>query len=111
MALEITALRDAIVVELPGRLDSNNATDIESELQALLQTKPKKVILDFTQTEYVASAGLRVLLRYTRDFQSKGCQVAFVELSPSVQKIIGMAGFTKIFSISVSKEEALRKMN
>ena len=111
MALEITPLRDAVVVELPERLDANNATELDAELHALLLTKQAKVILDFTRTEYVASAGLRVLLRNSRDFRSSGCQVTLVELSPPVQKIIGMAGFTKIFSIYVSKEEALRKMN
>jgi stage II sporulation protein AA (anti-sigma F factor antagonist) len=110
MALEMTLAQDSVVVKIPSRLDSNNAPAVETDLKSLLKTNPKKIILDFSETDYMASAGLRVLLIVSRDFMKTGGRIALVELKPSVLKIFDMAGFSRIFTICISREEALRKM-
>lgn len=110
MALEITPFHDSIVVAIPRRLDANNAPAVETELKLLLKTNPKKIILDFSDTDYLASAGLRVILFISREFMKSGGRIALIELQPSVLRIFDMAGFTRIFTICVSREEALRKM-
>jgi anti-anti-sigma factor len=110
MALEMTLAQDSVVVKIPSRLDSNNAPAVETDLKSLLKTNPKKIILDFSETDYMASAGLRVLLIVSRDFMKTGGRIALVELKPSVLKIFDMAGFSRIFTICISPEEALRKM-
>jgi anti-anti-sigma factor len=110
MALEITPEQDAMIVAMPSRLDANNAPAIETELKALLLTSPKKIILDFSETDYMASAGLRVILFISRDFMKSGGRIALVELKPSVLKIFERAGFSRMFIICVSRGEALRKM-
>ena len=110
MALEITPVQDSMVVAIPSRLDANNAPAVETELKSLLKTNPKKIILDFSETEYIASAGLRVILFICRDFMKSGGRMALIELQPSVMRIFDMAGFSRIFMICVSREEALKKM-
>ena len=109
MVLEITPLKDSMVVSIPPRLDANNAIAVETALKLLIQTNPKKIILDFSEIYYMASAGLRFLLFISRDFIKYGGRIALIELKPSVLKIFDMAGFTKIFTICISREEALRK--
>lgn len=110
MSLVTTILNDATVIMIPARFDAGNAPGIESELKAMLATKPGKVIFDFTDTDYIASAGLKVLLVITRDLVKSGSRVALVELRPTVHKVFDMAGFTSIFLICISREEAIRKM-
>ncbi|MDO9325467.1 MAG: STAS domain-containing protein [Methanoregula sp.] len=110
MALEITPFHDSIIVTIPCRLDANNAPAVETELKTLLTTNPKKIILNFSDTDYLASAGLRVILFISREFMKSGGRIALIELQPSVLRIFDMAGFTRIFTICVSREEALRKM-
>ena len=95
---------------IPLRLDSNNATVVETELKTLLQTIPEKIILDFSETDYMDRAGLRVLLFISRDFTKSGGRIALTELKPSVLKIFDMAGVTKIFTICISSEGAMRKV-
>ena len=109
MVLDITPLKDSMVVSIPPRLDANNAITVETALKLLIQTNPKKIILDFSEIYYMASAGLRFLLFISRDFIKYGGRIALIELKPSVLKIFDMAGFTKIFTICISREEALRK--
>ena len=110
MVLEMTTDRDIIIVMIPERLDANNAPGVEADLKAILAGSPKKMILEFSKTEYIASAGLRVLLVITRDFLKSGGRVILVSLRPAVHRVFEMAGFTSIFTISKSREEALQTM-
>lgn len=110
MALEITPFHDSIIVAIPSRLDANNAPAVETELKSLLKNNPKKMILDFSDTAYLASAGLRVVLFISRECMKSGGRIALVELQPSVLRIFDMAGFSRLFTICLTREEALRKM-
>lgn len=110
MALDIISVEDALVVQVPVRFDAGNAPDIEKDLRLMLTTRPKKIIVDFSKTDYIASAGLRVLLSITRDTLKAGGKVALAGLKPSVLKVFEMAGFTSIFTICGSQDDALRKL-
>jgi anti-anti-sigma factor len=111
MTLEIIPLQDAQVVLFPRRLDAQTAPGVEAGLKTLLAAAPQKMIFDFSQTEYVASAGLRVLLLVTRDQMKAGRKVALVEIQSPVLKVFAMAGFNSIFPICQTRAEALKKMS
>lgn len=111
MALEVTRENEIIVIAMPQRFDANNAPDIESEVKALLFGKPVKLVLDFAKTEYIASAGLRVLLVVTRDQMKAGGKVALAGIRPQVLKVFEMAGFTSIFTICANRDEAIKKIS
>ncbi|MDD1685845.1 STAS domain-containing protein [Methanoregula sp.] len=111
MTLETTTISDTCVVTVPERFDTNTAPDVESELRQILKnTGQNKVIFDFSRTGYIASAGLKVLLQVTRDMMKSGGRVVLVEVGPPVYKVFDMAGFTSIFTICKSREDALQKM-
>jgi anti-anti-sigma factor len=110
MATEITTIHDISIVMIPHRFDANTAPGLESDFRLILTSLPKKMIVDFSKTDYIASAGLRVLLMITRDLMKSGGKVALVELRPTVHKVFEMAGFTSIFTIYMTREEAIQKM-
>jgi len=110
MALVISTLNGIIIITLPRRFDTDNAPAIEVELKKITEQRPERVLFDFSKTEYIASAGLRVLLTNTRTILKNGGSVALSSLSPQVMRVFEIAGFTQIFSISVSREEALRNL-
>jgi anti-sigma B factor antagonist len=51
-----------------------------------------------------------VLLTTTRSILKKGGTVALSSLSPTVRQVFEIAGFTKIFSIFGTQEEALHNL-
>jgi anti-anti-sigma factor len=110
MVLETTTIHDISVVMIPARLDASNAPGVESDLKAILNSPPKKMVLDFSRTDYIASAGLKVLLVITRDLMKSGGKVVLAGLRPAVRKVFDMAGFSSIFTICVSREEAIGKL-
>jgi anti-anti-sigma factor len=110
MTLEMTSIHNISIVMIPQQFDANTAPGLESDLRAILTGSPQKMILDFSKTEYIASAGLKVLLLITRDLMKTGGQVALTGLRPAVLRVFAIAGFTSIFTICTSQEEAIQKM-
>jgi len=107
MEPDIPIEQDVASILLPGRFDATNAPEIESRLKAVAEKSPKILIFDFSGTTYIASAGLRVLLVISRMIMKSGGKVALCSLSPGVMEVFTMAGFTRIFAIYPTKNEAI----
>ncbi|HEX3000934.1 MAG TPA: STAS domain-containing protein [Methanoregula sp.] len=110
MAMEVARVNAVTIVTIPRRLDTNNAPEIMAEFKTLLAAQPGNMVLDFAGTEYIASSGLRILLQVTRDKMKTGGKVALAGIKPPVLKIFEIAGFTSIFTICNSREDAIRIM-
>ena len=53
-----------LTIKLLKRIDSNNASDVDKEVFAAIdECGAKSVVLDAADTEYISSAGLRVVLK------------------------------------------------
>lgn len=110
MTVETTITGDIRIILMPGRLDTLNVQEIETELRSFCTDGPKKVVIDLSRTEYVASSGLRVMLQMTRELMKNGGAIVLAGLKPAVRKIFEMAGFTSIFRICATREEALQAL-
>jgi len=110
MSLDVSTVDSTTIITLVPRFDSVTAPAIEADLKTLTQKNPRSVLFDFSKTEYIASAGLRVLLSTTREIKKAGGTVALVSLSPQVRQVFQIGGFTQIFAIYSSREEALAHM-
>ncbi len=76
-----------------GRIDSYTVADIEEEINACIREYyPEKVVLDCEKLTYIASAGLRVLLRI-----GKERELAIVNVSREVYEVLEQTGFTGMF--------------
>ena len=107
MEPDMTINDDVATFLLPGRFDATNAPEVESRLKTIAGKSPKALIFDFSQTVYIASAGLRVLLVISRMIMKSGGKVALCCLSPKVMEVFTMAGFTKIFTVYPTKDDAI----
>ena len=87
---------DYLVIQLEGRIDSENATDIETDIHSLLENHPGDYILDAENLEYISSAGLRVLLRLMK---SDRAPLILRNASPEVYEILDITGFTSLISV------------
>ena len=108
--MEIRTEGDVTVATMVPRFDASNANDIEMVLQGLIAKGVKKLICDFSQTEYIASAGLRVLLSLAKSLQKSGGQIILVSMKPYVYEVFEISGFTQIFKIYDSQKEALQSL-
>ncbi|MEI7591009.1 MAG: STAS domain-containing protein [Deltaproteobacteria bacterium] len=110
MVLDISTINGTTTITLARRFDSDSAPAIETELKKIIEQRPESVLFDFSKTEYIASAGLRVLLSTTRMLMKAGSKVVLSSLSSQVRQVFEIAGFTKIFTIYGSRDEALQNL-
>ena len=96
------------VVEVEGRLDAAAASQLEADLWSLLAEGKSKIVVDLGGVSYISSTGLRVLLVAIKEARRDGGDLRLCRLSPRVHDIFRMAGFTAIFPIHGTEEEAVR---
>ena len=80
---------------LSGRLD---ATQVEKAREVLLALDESRTV-DFAKLEYIASAGLGVLLATQKMLRSKGCSIRLVNLNNHIRDVLHFSGFDQIFEI------------
>ena len=99
-----------MIVRIEGRLDAASTPQLERALEPLLKEGVTRLLLDFTQVEYLSSAGMRLLLSVTKRLKVKGGLLLLFSLGDEVKEIIRMAGFEKILQICGTEAEAVRQL-
>ena len=85
-----------LVVFLKGRIDSNNASLAEENLDSILTGKNDyHIILNAKDLEYISSAGLRVILKLIKTFSD----MEIVDVTSEVYEIFDMTGFTELVKV------------
>ncbi len=83
-----------IILKIIGRLDTNTAPLLDEELKVL--TKSAKLTIDFSELDYISSAGLRLLLVAKKKF---GDGFILKGVKEDVMDVLEMTGFTDILTI------------
>jgi anti-anti-sigma factor len=97
------------ILELIGRLDANTAGQLEKTLIPMIESGEKSIILDFSNLEYISSAGLRILLLAAKMQKKSQGKIILCTMKDFIKEIFEIAGFTPIFTICDSLELALKE--
>lgn len=84
-------------VAVEGRLDTTTAPALEQELNGIVPGADK-LILDFSNLEYISSAGLRLLLATQRKMSEKGGMIVR-HANEMVMEVFEVSGFTELLTI------------
>ena len=82
---------------LEGRLDTTTAPQLEAELKQSVNGVTE-LALDFSQLEYLSSAGLRVLLSAQKVMNRQGSMV-IKNVNETIMEIFEVTGFSDILTI------------
>jgi anti-anti-sigma factor len=110
MSIEVKSVDDAKIIVLMKRFDAYTASPVEVELTRLVAEGTKKIVCDFSQTDYLASAGLRVLITASRSLQKTGGKMVLCSLKPYVLEVFEISGLNRIFKIFASADVALQDL-
>lgn len=84
-------------VKLVGRLDTTTAPTLESEISGEL-AKAKVLTFDFSDLDYVSSAGLRVLLACQKQMNKQG-SMSIKNVKDEIYEVFSMTGFLDILNV------------
>ena len=92
--LEITSNVNGDVneVKLVGRLDVKAAREAEQGFAEAVEAAPN-IVLDMSELDYIASAGLRALKRLVGDVSAKGGTLVLRGVQDDVMDVFEMTGF------------------
>ena len=96
--------RDILYISVEGRIDASNASAAEDKIFAIKNDNPgKHTVIDADNLEYISSAGLRVILRLSKEEPG----LAIINVAPDVYEVFDMTGFTDMVTV----EKAYQRMS
>lgn len=98
-----------LIFSLSGRLDSNTSPDFEKRLAEMIGQGNRRVVVDFGSLDYISSAGLRVILKTTKDIKRAEGLFVLCAMQDYVREVFEIAGFDTFLPIFTSLEDALQQ--
>lgn len=98
MEITHTEYKRCDLVKVVGRIDSGTAPKLAEEMNKITGSGHYKIVFDFTNLEFISSAGLRILIgtqktckRYNRG------EVILANARPNIRAALDLAGLTSFF--------------
>lgn len=87
-----------LTVEVGNRIDTVTAPDFENEINDEMG-KFDSLIIDFSNLEYISSAGLRVLVSTQKKLNQENIPLTIKNVNDTINEIFHMSGFDRILKI------------
>ena len=106
----LSSKKAGVLIVMPDiRLDTQTAPATDQLIVEAIAQGETRILVDFAKTNYISSAGLRVLLIVTKPLKKAGGQLLIVcARTGYVYEVLETSGFTNIIPVFESVEEAAR---
>lgn len=99
------------VFKLEGEIiDKGQTTGLMEQIDKLLSSGKKSIVLDLGGLRYMNSSGLNVLVNILTKTRNAGGEVLVCHLSEKVRSLLVVTKLDTIFHILPSVEEAIKKL-
>ncbi len=112
MHMEVTSKSsdNAIVIYVDGDLTTNSSPEVEAEINEILEEAANNVVINVERVNFIASTGLRVILALGKRLDGEGLKLSVCSMNPSTKSVFEMSGFSKLFPIFDTEEDALESL-
>jgi len=107
MEVNIRKEEKALVVSVTGRMDAVSAPDFDTQVEERVDKGETSLVLDLSGLDYISSAGLRSMLTLAKKLKAKEGVLVLCGLQDVVNEVFEVSGFSTIFEIFGSLEEAM----
>jgi anti-anti-sigma factor len=98
---------DVCVVTAEGRLDGIYSSAFANHVGGLIVGPNPKILIDFTDIDFVTSAGLRAVLLLMRKAKASGGVFALCGINEQVREVLDVSGLAEMFSIHPGRAEGI----
>ena len=99
---------EILIISINGRLDAATAPIADETIQKTLEENTTRLLFDLDGLKYLSSGGLRVILTAAKEIRRREGKVVLARLTPYVNEIFEVSGFTSLIPIKETVEEALK---
>ena len=97
MDFRIERRGETVVVGVPGPLIVGNRTELKDWVLDALDKGEKKFLIDFSQTGFVDSSGLGVIVTLRKKISERGGELRLSNLSPELKRVFELAKIDALF--------------
>jgi len=97
---------DAYVISLAGEVDLYTAPEFKQQLLEVIGQGAKNVIVDLTDTTFIDSTTLGVLVGGIKRLRTNDGQLSLVCSDRNIAKIFEITGLDRVFTIHPTRDEA-----
>jgi anti-anti-sigma factor len=109
MELEVQNLESGVLlVKLGPRLDLEASTKLENPFTFRVACAKAAVVVDLSSVEFIASIGIRLLLRNAKAQQNRGGKLVLYKPTPMVREVLTMTGVGSVIAVHDDFDEACR---
>jgi anti-sigma B factor antagonist len=101
---------DRHVIALAGEVDLYTAPELKQQLLETIANGAKDVVVDFTNTSFIDSTALGVLVGGVKRLRPNGGRLSIVSSDRNITKIFEITGLDRVFTIYPTRDEALEKL-
>jgi len=101
----------AAVFLVSGRLDATSTPELERKVLLSLESGVRHLVMDFSELEYINSAGLRVLVMSYQRLNPRGGSVMVCGVRDYIAEIFDISGYNRIFAMHADMAHAMQEID
>jgi anti-sigma B factor antagonist len=98
------------VISLAGEVDLYTAPEFKQQLLEVIGQGGTEVVVDFTDTTFIDSTTLGVLVGGVKRLRSNDGQLSLVCNDRNITKIFEITGLDRVFTIYPARDEAISRL-
>lgn len=95
------------VIALAGEVDLYTAPDLKQELVRLIEDGCRAVVVDLSDTTFIDSTTLGVLISGVKRLRPNGGRLELVVTDRTIRKIFDITGLDRVFTLHEERSEAV----
>ena len=93
---------------LKGEIDLHVSPSVTASLNAMIEKKPRRLVVDLSEVTYIDSAGLAALIEAMQKVEGYGGKFLLAGLQETVRSIFEISRLDQVFQIFPDANAALR---
>ena len=95
------------LMHIGGSLDAETSPKFESKIRGEIERGAKKIVCNMEHLDYIASAGLGVLIGANDILSKLGGEMRISSMNDKIMKIFKLLGFIRLFKIFENDQKAI----
>ena len=107
MGFQVQKQDDVTIVDVEGQLIVGNRQELKQKVLEHLENGDRKFVVDFSNTGYIDSSGLGVLVSLSKKIREQGGELRLASLNEDLRTLFELTKLDTLFKIADSRDEAL----
>lgn len=111
MQIKFSTKGSTLIISIIGELDHHSAETVRRKADyEIMKSTTKNLIFDFSQTTFMDSSGIGVIMGRYKNIEKLNGKAAAVNVNDQIARIFEMSGLSKIIPICDNIDSAIKMM-